>query len=569
MPAFTFDDEQVAATDAQAATVPGAKAAFTFDDVGQAKHPEMTPLEHGGKGFARGALRNVGSLMGGAIGVKAGIGISAATGAAFPPAAPVTMPLAFGLVAGYFTYLGQWAGSQAADAAVGKETNVDRTHPLYHGGRVLGEVMGGIGTLPSIARQVQGHIPNTRIGRFLEGMVNEAARGILVRKAIPKTGKKMLLPTRYTINEIAAGAGAATGSTMATMQDPDSNVKRTIAEVVGGMVGGSKLTARLYTSTGGRLIKWLRKQSPSGRRSEASELLQAYLTEAGEDPENLMKLIAQGKGAAKTIAGMEGSTLPLHVSPVLQQLSADLGKHAPEYLARLGMQNKAALNGLSRAMLLLQADGSPEAMKLAMDMKHDATEVLLTRYLDSAKKRATKASSKIAGDDLLDEGGNIRLGKLEAMSAKADEVVTEHLDRLRSTEVELWTKAYEGASGPISRKNMVVAYRDIVANRVADPGLDVPRTVQDRMENIIEARRIVGQAQQGVETDAKQLAAAIDMLSAKRLIRTKSQLLADMTKAAKAGDNNQAEMIGRLVQAVDDDLFAGGKTTRLSEAASK
>ena len=563
MPAFTFDDEQVK----DAAAAPDAKAAFTFDDAGQAKRSEMTPLEHGGKGFARGALESVGMLAGGATGVAGGLGTALAVGAAFPPAAPITMPLTFGLVAGGLTYLGQWAGSQAADVVVGKETDADRAHPLYHGGRVLGEVAGGIGAFPSIARRVQGHIPGTRVGRFLEGMVNEAARGILVSH-VSKKGLKVALPSRFIINETAAGAGAATASVISAVHDPDSDAKRAIAEIAGGVVGGSLLTARLYTALGGRLIKWLRKQSPSGRRSEASELLHAYVAEAGEDPEKLMKLIAQGKGAALTIAGMEGSTLPLHVSPVLQQLSADLGKHSSEYLARLGMQNTATLNGLSRAMLLLRADGSPEAMKLAMDMKHDTMEFILTRYVDNAKKRATKASSEIAGDDLLDEAGNIRLGKLEAMSAKADEVVTEHLDRMRSTEVELWTKAYEGTSGPISRKNMVVAYRDIVANRVADPGLDVPRTVLDRMENIIEARRIIGQAQKGGETNPKQLAAAIDMLSAKRLIRTKSQLLADMTKAAKAGDNNQAEMIGRLVQAVDDDLFAGGKTTRLSEVAA-
>ena len=482
MPAFTFDneqakaatayDEQVNVADKQAKAA--SKSAFTFDDVGQAKHPEMTPLEHGGKGFAKGALENVGMMVGGAVGVKSGIAAAVAAGAAFPPAAPVTMPLAFGLVAAGATYLGQWAGTQAATGLVGKETIADRKHPLYHGGRVLGEVMGGIGAFPSIARRVQGHLPDTRAGRFLEGMVNEAARGIFIRKNIPKTNVSALTPSRYAVNEIASGAGAATGAVIATTQDPESIGKKLIAELAGGLVGGSVLTARLYTTIGGRLIKWLRKQSPSGRRSEASELLHAYLAEAGENPEDLMNLVAKGKGAALTIAGMEGSTLPLHVSPVLQQLAADLGKHSSEYLARLGMQDKAALNGLSRAMLLLKADGSPEAMKLAMDMKHDATETLLTRYVDSARKRATEASSKIAGDDLLDEGGNIRLGKLEAMSTKADEVVTEHLDRLRSTEVELWTKAYEGTSGPISRKNMVVAYRDIVANRVADPDLDVP-----------------------------------------------------------------------------------------------
>ena len=528
MPAFTFDDEQVK----DAAAAPDAKAAFTFDDAGQTKRSEMTPLEHGGKGFARGALESVGMLAGGATGVAGGVGTALAVGAAFPPAAPITMPLTFGLVAGGLTYLGQWAGSQAADVVVGKETDADRTHPLYHGGRVLGEVAGGIGAFPSIARRVQGHIPGTRVGRFLEGMVNEAARGIFVRKGIPKTGLKVPLPSRFTINEAAAGAGAATASTTVTAQDPTSDGKRAIAELAGGVVAGSMLTARLYTKIGGRLVKWLRKQSPGGRRSEASTLLHSYLEAAGENPEDLMKLIAQGKGAAMTIAGMESSTLPLHVSPVLQQMAADLGKHSSDYLARLGMQDKAALNGLSRAMLLMKADGSPEALKLAMDMKHDATEVLLTRYVETARKRATEASSKIAGDDLLDEGGNIRLGKLEAMSTKADEVVTEHLDRLRSTEVELWTKAYEGTSGPISRKNMVVAYRDIVANRVADPELDVPRTVRDRMENIIEARRTIGQAQKGGETNPKQLAAAIDILSAKRLIRTKSQLLADMVKAA-------------------------------------
>ena len=182
MPAFTFDDEQVKA----ASAAPDAQAAFTFDDVGQAKHPEMTPLEHGGKGFARGALESVGMLAGGAAGVKGGAGTALAVGAAFPPAAPITMPLTFGLVAGGLTYLGQWAGSQAADVVVGKETDTDRAHPLYHGGRVLGEVAGGIGAFPSIARRAQGHIPNTRIGRFLEGMVNEAARGHLCPQGYPK-----------------------------------------------------------------------------------------------------------------------------------------------------------------------------------------------------------------------------------------------------------------------------------------------------------------------------------------------------------------------------------------------
>ena len=535
--------------------------------------PELGPLGSLVKGLAHGGTRGSGSLAGAAIGGAAGL----ATG----PLAPVAFPVLS--AAGYM--LGDWAGSQAAEGLVGEES--DAESPLYHGGKVFGEVMGGVGTFPSIARRIQGALPDNWAGRFLTSMADEAARGIYLKKAVPEGATKMLpqavvkklgldtpkyLPTRYTVGETLAGGGAAVGAVTAENLNPDNTALRLGAELAGGFLATQGSVTYIAAKGFKRLWDFGKRQTPGGRRDLASQVLHDYIEEAGEDPAKFQELLRRGRAAAEVVADAEGgvSTASTLVdSPAMQKLEQSLGVHSPEFMAELTQKRRESLQALGRAVSMLRGSGSPEALQTAVQLRHDMQEELVEGYLESARNRAVEAARNIGGEDIVDAQGNLIPRKLQDLSKVVHESIDGHFTKLRDTEKHLWQEAFAGQEGNMAvRKHMSIAFNDIRANRVASE-MDIPATVSRRIAEVRDAEDVLRRANGEGNIDAgefpptpQEIAKARDTLSVKRLLLTRTQLLADVRSALRKGDDNQAEIIGRMVDGVTEDLFQAGQVTK-------
>ena len=520
-----------------------------------------SPLGDFAKGLVHGGTQGSGAMMGAAAGGVLGL----ATG----PAAPVAFPVLS--AAGYM--IGNWAGSEAAGGLVGEESDAEK--PLFHGGKVFGEIMGGVGSLPSIARRVQGALPDNWAGRFLTGLVDEAARGLTVSKKVPDiVGKKLgvsevQLPTRFTLGETLAGGGAAIGATTAETLDPGDTTTRLLAEIGGGLAATQGNLTYIGSKVARRLTDFLKKQSTAGRRDVAADVLNRYVNDADEDPETVLELVRRGKAADEVAGEGLGPASTVASSPALQRLEADLGQHSPEFMANLTTQRRESLQTIGKAIAMLRGSGSPEALQTAVQMRYDMQEELIEGYLESARNRAADSARAMGGEDLVDAKGNIIPRKLQDMSTTVKESIDTHFAKLRETEEHLWTKAFEGKEAEQAvRKHMSIAYNDIRANRVASE-MDIPATVSRRIAEVRDAEDVLRRANGEGNIDdgefpptAQEIAKAQDTLSVKRLMLTRSQLLADVRAALRKGDDNQAEIIGRMVDGVTEDLFQAGQVTK-------
>ena len=569
------DDEPVRSVQSPAPN-PGIGSAKGVDDYylepagEEVEDTGRNPMESFGRGTARGGLETGAAIAGAASGFTLGL--------AGGPAAPLTAPLGGAL--GY--KIGEWIGSSTADDFIGEEDEDDLGAPTYHGGRVFGETLAASVALPSLARNAVGRLPNNWAGRFLSGMVDEAARGLVVAKKLPESVARFLsgsvfgrsaaitstwVPSRYGIHETLAGAGAAVGATIAEKIDPGDAISRITGEVVGGAALPKANLLYLGTKLMGSLGKFVGKQLPSGRRSAAGEVLRDYVNSAGEDPEKLLKMLKDGRAASEAIAGGEnlhGTASVLLDSPSLMQLEADLGRNSPTFVAAISKQHRDALQAQGRAISLLRSDGSPEALEAAVRIRHDMMETMVSGYVEKAQLRALESAKKIGGADLVDEFGRIKPGKMQDISKAASDEIGAHFIRLRETEEHMWGEAFKGMENfTAKRKFMNISFNDIRANRVASD-IFLPPNLKNLMGEIRAAEDVLRSAQDPLKSvDAGQIQTAMKTLSVKKLMLTRTQLLGEVRVAVQRGDMNSAEMIGRMVDAVTKDLFHTGTSTRM------
>ena len=565
---FRFDDdaqmsEQTSALPEQTHKA-GRRVNFKFDDDASPRVEASGPAGAFASGLTRGSLETSSGYAGGALGVAAGL----ATG----PAAPVAVPV----LGAAGAMIGSWIGSGAADGLVGEEDEDDLGAPAYHGGRVMGDVLGGVGTLPSIARRVQGRLPDNWAGRFLTGLVDEAARGVVVAKEIPASiakklpflGGSVALPSRFAAQEAITGAGAGVGATIAEAADPGDALSRMTGEVLGGLAVSQGTPTLIAAKLTGRLANFLKKQTTTGRKDIVAETLQGYVEAAGENPEKLLELLQSGRAGTELIADFQqlpGTASTLTDSPALMQLEADIGKNAPLFMAEISEQRRKSMQALGRTISMLRGSGSPEALDLAVQLRFDMQEELVAGYLESGQKKALEAARKV-GKGLIDADGNVIPGKLQDVSKVAHDAVNEHFTKVREVEEGLWAKAFAGKENFTAvRKSMSAAYDDVLANRVASE-LDMPAKLKARMTEIRNAENTIRAANDPsieVEIPEAVLNKARDTLSVKRLMLTRTQLLGEVRQAVQKGDNNTAELLGRIVDGVTKDLHATGVSSRV------
>jgi len=365
-------------------------------------------------------------------------------GARLSPYMPPQLKLAPTIAGGALGYgFGMLTGRQLSDAIVGGASSEELV-PYFEGGKTLGS---SIGFAPAAF-----YLPVAtadRVGKYV------TAIGEFARKS----------PKSYMLGETLYGTGSAAGTVLAETFDPGDPMTRFLAEVA----GGTKVLNPLFviptlTAGGGRRLKELWSlRSKEGRaaaqergnlraQDEATRRLMTILEENGEDIPALIKALDEqfpSAGARPTAAQKTGSL-------TLAQLEAALGTLDPNFSAKIREQGNDTLIALTKTVAALQDTGSPEALRVAAEMREQFFTNAINSRLERANIRAAARISKITRDS---PQARKEIGRI------VRDEVEKALENAREAERYYWDLADREAVKPAGQVRLQVQPSDTLVNK--------------------------------------------------------------------------------------------------------
>ena len=335
-------------------------------------------------------------------------------------------------------------------------------------------------------------------------------------------------PTAFMTAEVASAGGAAVGGAIAEEVAPGEGGVRLGAEVVGGLFNPSRLLA-----TSGRLAKqtWARVSqvmSPQSRQNEAARLLQQIVTDAGEDPVMLARMLKESNltGTNQTIAQLTGS-------PSLAAMQKKLGEYSANFGAETSRMATEGLDAVKDMIGVLHNIGDPAALREAARLKKQYLSMVLSSRLQAAEGEAVAAAKRITHD---------APDAVADISTKAQEAVGTALRESRKVESELWGRIPKDMQ--MSGDNFVETLRSLKA--------ELPSTTKlSSIEGMTE-----------VLTFAKRVIQNKAPLTTGEMILFRSRVL-ELQRDALRGANAKpsvARRLGIVADSVLDDLDAKFKT---------
>ena len=334
--------------------------------------------------------------------------------------------------------------------------------PYFEGGRTLGET---IGAAPAVFR-----IPQMTGGRVAEYI---SRMGVEARRA----------PVSTLSFEGSTGVAAGTAGALSVAYDPSNELLRMGAE---GLVG---VFNPLHTmqAAGRTALEVLGRYSPSGREYKAAQYLQRIITQAGDDPQELIRLLLEDlpQGVPEPTAGQKTGSLALNA------LETTLGKQNPAFGSQLGPQGMQTFEALQNMLDQLRRDGNPAALAAAAQIESNAFQGLLSNRLAVAEQNAAQAISRI--------GPRNRLATQEVGQILSNEVLNS-LDDARAYGDALWKQAeleaVDVSSGERGLSDAVVTPRRLRAVNSSRGMLEAMTSVSPdylrSMPGASTARRIAG-----------------------------------------------------------------------------
>ncbi len=417
--------------------------------------PDKRPpgfMDAAGEYFMRGVpagvietLPAVGSMISGA---RYGAGLSPY----MPPQLKLAPPVAGGVLGFGF---GMLTGRQLSDAIVGGASS-EELMPYFEGGKTLGS---SIAFAPAAF-----YLPVAtadRVGKYV------TALGEFARKA----------PKSYLAGEALYGGGASMGTIVAEEFDPGDPVTRLAAESAAGFKFLNPLfVIPTITSGGGRRLKelWslrnaegreLAKERGSQRaQDEATRRLITILEENGEDIPALIKALDEqlpGVSVTYPRPGQPGTpTGPTAAqktgSLTLAQLEAALGTLDPNFSEAIRTQGNDALKAFTKTVAALQDTGSPEALRVAAEMREQFFSNAINSRLERANLRAAERISKITKDS---PQARAEIGRI------VRDEVEQALENAREAERYYWNLADREAMKPAGQVRLQVQPSDTLVNR--------------------------------------------------------------------------------------------------------
>ena len=417
--------------------------------------------------------------------------------------------------------------------------------PYFQGGKTFGEAFAAA---PSVLR-----IPvmtGDRVTRFISSIGDEARRA----------------PKATLVGETVTGLGAATAGGFSLAYDPDNELLRAGAEVAGGMFNPLRTLSTAARNSQGVIANVLGRYSESGRENAAARYLQNIINQAGEDPQELVRLLNEAlpDGVPEPTAGQKTGSLSLNV------VERTLGRQNPAFGSQLGPQGMQTFDALTQLADRLRAIGDPEAVTAAARIESNFFQGLLNNRMTVAEQNAAQRVNRISPRSAqpTEEVGRII----------SDEVFSS-LEDARTYETALWKQAElaavdieSGASGlsdaivtprrmqgQNSSRGMMEAMTSVSPEYFRSmPGAATARRIANRfgvtpgaMETYSQGKRSIPYLQS--EEVPANYVTGVKEINVSEMVQARSDLLR-LARVHVRTDPNAARIYGEMAESIYADL---------------
>jgi hypothetical protein len=239
-------------------------------------------------------------------------------------------------------------------------------------------------------------------------------------------------PVSYSLAQLSGATGSGLGGGIATGIDPESPGLRLAFEVVGGYLSPGRILVNGTTDAINFGKTVASNVSRSAREERAGAVLRAYLIEAGDDPDEVIRLLskpfqfdAQGNPIAVTAGQKTGL-------PSLNALEATLASAHPKYSKETTKQGQSALQAYKLIIDRMRDIGTPAFLTKAAELEAQLFDSTIQSRLDLAYADAAATAARISNDT-------------PAVRAQLGQVVQDNvkqaLQQAREVEKQLWTDA--------------------------------------------------------------------------------------------------------------------------------
>lgn len=390
-----------------------------------------------------------------------------------------------------------FAGSRSirrglSSLGIEQEVTEEQLPPSQRSALVAGEVIGG-------------SIPFAGIGGAIKGIGQSALK-------------------KFLAVEAATTLGAAQAGAVAELADPGDKTTRFLAEVAGGFFNPAGLIAKGLGKASSSLQTLIKSFSKSGRQDKAAEIVRGIIEEAGENPQDIIKLLdkADIQGVKLTAGQKTGSNALLKIEKALAAKSGRFAGEAEDLASNSLTQLRTLVDNLTKS-------GDPQALRAAAKLRASYFDDLLTRRIEDAGQDALEARAKIGPSTKAD---------LPDISTKAKDILSDALEDARKVENEIWGKIPKETRVPTEGLLKSV---DVATNKFLLPSENLPTIVQDEIIRILAKGTNAGEA-----------------------LKFRSRLLRLSRSAAAKGDFNDKAIFDTISDGIlgDLDKIAGADEAR-------
>ena len=471
-------------------------------------------------------------------GVLAGAGSGATLGSTFGPVGTV----AGGLIGGY---LGYQAGDLAAEGGLGLRSAQQMPPELRTSG-VFGESVGG--AIPFAAAPYAAGAAGLRATERAVGEIGysgaSSAVGRFLNSIVEMVRRR---PVVSGIAEAATATSAGGGAALAESIRPGDQGFRSGVETIAGAANPTALAIGATTKAMSTVRSALQRLSPSGAQTDAARVLQALITQTGEDPALLARAL-RAAGAPDELSGLTAAQRT--GSPALAALQQHLGRINKQFGAEAEAAARDGLDAIRMLIGQLQRTGDPAALAAAAELRGDYYRTILSQAVETARAEAVTRAGRVGRGNTTADRENI--------SNIARETLDQVIADARAVETDLWSKV--DGTRRVETSNLQQTYNQIVAETLPElRGKKLPAVVRNFLERVTQPRKAEFDYDP-VTMSVKPMETAASGTNAGEMRKLRSELLALARAASRDPDQAGMERIySDLAEATMDDMDAAFK----------
>lgn len=323
-------------------------------------------------------------------------------------------------------------------------------------------------------------------------------------------------PKSFLAAEALSTGGAATGGALAELVDPGDPITRFFSEVAGGIFSPGAILAKTGRKTFDSVKNLVSSFTGSGREQRAANIIQDIVSEAGENPDDIIRLLDKADlPGLKLTAGQKTG------SPALLALESKLASKSSRFAGEAEDLATGSLKTLRELTDNLQKSGDPAALRTAAKLRERYFDQLLSGRIEDAGQDALEARAAIGTETPAD---------LANISTKTRATLKKALQDARAVETTLWDKIPKDT--PLGTNNLLNSVDEATSKFLLESE-NLPVVVQNEITRLVDRGATAG-----------------DML------KFRSRLLKLSRSATTKGDFNDAAVFDTISGGILQDLDA-------------